>query len=132
MPRGVLLVSTKSVLIVDEDLGFVFWLGRVLGDAGYEAWPARSTESAATLVNELHTEMDLLIINPNSTGAGEFVADRRRRSHKVKTITIKESDDVTVVMSGVDAEIIKPSQCDELSRLELLCTVKRILSKWEQ
>jgi hypothetical protein len=37
----------KTVLIVDEDLGFVFWLGRLLTETGYQAWPARSGVEAA-------------------------------------------------------------------------------------
>jgi hypothetical protein len=125
-------VSTTAakVLIIDEDLGFVFWLGRVLIDAGYEVWPARNTADAATLVNELETRMDLLIINPNSKGAEEFVADRRR-VNKFKTISIQAPDDGTGSLPGVDTKLIKPLRPDEISGLEFLGIVERLLEKGE-
>ena len=31
-----------SILLIDSDLGLLFWLGRILDHAGYQAFPARS------------------------------------------------------------------------------------------
>ena len=30
-----------TVLIIDNDLGFIFWLGQILNDVGYAALPAK-------------------------------------------------------------------------------------------
>ena len=40
----------RSILIVDSDLGFVFWLGRALHDAGYEALPAKDVPEATAII----------------------------------------------------------------------------------
>src|SRR5438445_4672062 len=85
------LAIVKSVLIVDEDLWFVFWLGRLLNEAGYEVWPARSGHDAAVLMKELGAGPDLLVINPNSSGAASFFEDQRRRTD-FKTIAIQTQD----------------------------------------
>ena len=70
-------VQLKTVLIVDEDLGFVFWLGHLLNNAGYQVWPARNGEDAAALMDELGAELDLLIIDPNLRGAAAFLEKQR-------------------------------------------------------
>ena len=40
----------RTILIVDSDLGFVFWLGRALHDAGYEALPAKDVPEATAII----------------------------------------------------------------------------------
>lgn len=68
----------KTVLIIDRDLGFVFWLGRVLGNAGHQVLPAKGFSEASTLLSELNTEIDLLIVNPSLAEAADFVNKLRR------------------------------------------------------
>ncbi|HKE24889.1 MAG TPA: hypothetical protein VKB88_21150 [Bryobacteraceae bacterium] len=43
----------KAVLIIDGDLGFVFWLGKLLADAGYQALPAKGFSEANALLDEM-------------------------------------------------------------------------------
>jgi hypothetical protein len=40
----------KTVLLVDSDLGSVFWLGHALDSAGYEALPAKVFQDAIALL----------------------------------------------------------------------------------
>jgi DNA-binding NtrC family response regulator len=84
--RGLMGVTAKSktVLIVDDDLGFVFWLGSLLGTR-YQVWPARSSADAAALMQELGAEVDLLVIDPNLSGASAFM-EAQRSSRDFKTI----------------------------------------------
>jgi len=130
--KGVKFVAemVKSVLIVDEDLGFVFWLGRLLNDAGFQVWPARSSADAAELLRELNTDIDLLIINPNSRGAQDFI-EERRRAGSVKTIAIQTPDEETASLPGIDADLVKPRQPDELSEFEWVTLVRRLLRERE-
>jgi hypothetical protein len=37
-----------TVLIIDNDLGFMFWLGQILSEAGYAVLPAKSAPEAST------------------------------------------------------------------------------------
>src|SRR5882724_4454329 len=63
------VTQTRSVLIVDRDLGFVFWLGRALDDAGYQALPAKGIGDATELLGHMNLEIDLLIVSPSMPGA---------------------------------------------------------------
>lgn len=51
----------RTILIIDEDLGFLMYLGGVLCKAGYQAWPARNRREAQRLVEELGIDVDLVI-----------------------------------------------------------------------
>jgi hypothetical protein len=118
----------KSVVIIDDDLGFVFWLGGLLGKAGYPAWPARSVADAAELLEELHTGLDLLIINPRVDGAAEFLAAQKRK-HGIKTVAIREEEGEP--LPPTDGVIERPRQFDDMSALECLGALEAILVAWQ-
>ena len=69
----------NTVLIVDDDLGFAFWLGQALDRAGIESWPARSVYAANSLLAQLPLTIDLLIIS-DSLPWGGVLADRLGRA----------------------------------------------------
>ena len=57
-----------TVLIINNDIGFTFWLGQTLNEAGYATLPARGVSDAVELLSEHKVQPDLLIINPASPG----------------------------------------------------------------
>jgi hypothetical protein len=69
-----------TVLLVDNDLGFMFWLGGVLGGAGHSVAPAGTTRAAQSLTRKLGTSIDLLLLNPAVAGA-RVLAEKLRRTH---------------------------------------------------
>jgi DNA-binding response OmpR family regulator len=123
-------VSTvaTTVLIVDEDLAFVFWLGRLLNKAGYQVWPARNGHDAAALLKELDTGVDLLVINSNSCGAAALIEDQRRRTN-FKIIALQAQDEGMSALSSTDVTLVKPRRFDELSEFEWMGVIERVLAK---
>jgi DNA-binding response OmpR family regulator len=119
------LAIVKTVLILDEDLSYVFWLGRVLIDAGYQAWPARSGSDAAFLIKELGIQLDLLIVNLSACGAVAFL-DNQRRQTSFKIIVI-QTEEESAIAEGVDATLFKAGPPDELSRIEWMTVIERVL-----
>lgn len=120
-------VQLKTVLIVDEDLGFVFWLGHLLNDAGYQVWPARNGEDAAALMEELGAELDLLIINPNLRGAAGFL-ETQRNNRYFRTIALERREEWVRPLAGIDLALAKPPHPDELSGLEWITAIRNLLS----
>jgi len=134
MSAPALAKAAKTVLIVDEDLGFVFWLGRLLNETGYQAWPARSGDEAAALLNEIGVAVDLLVINPNTAGAAAFVEDQRRFAD-FKTIAIHPPDVPLQVeddapFAGIDADLAKPGRPNDLAAFEWMGVIDSLLVKW--
>jgi DNA-binding response OmpR family regulator len=120
-------VQLKTVLIVDEDLGFVFWLGHLLNNAGYQVWPARNGEDAAALMEELGAELDLLIIDPNLHGAAAFM-EMQRSSRDFHTIALERPEEWAGPVDGVDIALTKPPHPDELSGLEWIAVIQNLIS----
>jgi hypothetical protein len=103
--------GVRTILIVDSDLGFVFWLGQALLDAGYEALPAKGVREATALIEELKTEIDLLIINPALAGAPDLANSLRRFRGDLKVLAmLGEKDQEAGQIPNPDATIRKPLQ----------------------
>ena len=73
----------QTVMIVNSDLGFVFWLGALLDNAGYRAIPARRVRDAVLLLERFSLEPDLLIVDPSLPGADLLVEHYRRANVRV-------------------------------------------------
>lgn len=79
------------VLIVNEDLGFVCWLGEVLAQAGYYPVPAINSQEAVRLVAELKLPIDVAIIDPGLAGIGEAMGTLTNQYPSLRTIGARDA-----------------------------------------
>jgi response regulator RpfG family c-di-GMP phosphodiesterase len=117
---------TTTVLVVDDDLGFVFWLGRTLAEIGYEVWPARSVPGALKLIGEFRPSVDLLIVNASLGGTARLIADLRHLQDDLKIISVVEELDHPSRWS-TDAQWRKPDHVDYKARLGWLQVIESVL-----
>ncbi|HKE28100.1 MAG TPA: response regulator [Bryobacteraceae bacterium] len=104
----------KTVLIIDSDLGFVFWLGRILQGAGCEVIPAKSSAEASVLLSELSTGVDLLIVDSRLAGVVAFADEQRRSRPKVKIlVAISDKDTSAGQIQLADVIARKPPHLDD-------------------
>ena len=61
------------VLVVDEDLGFVCWIGEALAEIGYETLPALNSRQALSSIKKLSRPIDAVIFNPDLPGAAAMI-----------------------------------------------------------
>jgi len=127
LPRGAVILKT-AVLLIDSDLGFVFWLGRQLDRAGYEAFPARSVPDARRLIAELHLSVGLVILSDSVSGAAGFISDLRHAQKCLKIILLAEDADEENRL-GADAQCVKPDRIRENSIAEWLQITQKVLSR---
>jgi DNA-binding NtrC family response regulator len=120
----------KTVLIIDRELGFVFWLGQALDRAGYQALPAKSCEDAAELLKQLNVEIHLLIIGQSLAGACAFADALRLSQGHLKVIAvIGEGEERSSEFPGADATQFMLSAVDEASEREWLKTIEDMFSQ---
>jgi hypothetical protein len=62
-----------AILLIDNDLGQAFRLGRALDHAGFQTFPARTIADAIDLLSRLHLTVDILLLDCNLLGAEEFI-----------------------------------------------------------
>jgi DNA-binding response OmpR family regulator len=81
-----------TVLLVDNDLGFMFWLGGVLRAAGHDVAPAVTTRAAQSLTRKPGVSIDLLLLSPTVAGA-RALAEKVRRTHPaVRVVALLDAD----------------------------------------
>lgn len=81
---------TPTVLIVDENLGFVWWLGEILVKAGCTVLPALNCRDALSLAKETGIKVDLVLANPTLDGFSEMT---KQLGPHYKLLTIVEVAD---------------------------------------
>jgi DNA-binding response OmpR family regulator len=116
----------NTVLVVDSDVGFAFWFGYGLNQAGYATFPAESVCGAKELLDELEIAVDLLIINPALPDAADLVESLRSRNHTMKVVALDDQPEQDQ-LPEVDVRFQKPLETDELTRQDLIRQIKRIL-----
>jgi hypothetical protein len=123
-------ISVKKVLIIDSDLGFVFWLGQALDAAGYDTLPAKGITEAHSLLSELHIKIDVLMLRRTLRGAEEFASDLRYvQNGQLRTIALTEEGDERVdSLSGWDGWQVKPRLPDSNARKIFLSLVQGVLA----
>ena len=115
----------ETILLIDSDLGFVFWLGQILDRAGYDALPAKSVPDALALLAELPIHLDLLILDPYLPGAGSFVTTLRAAQPQLRVLNVTAAGSVP---PDVGAVYRKPTQFLENTQAEWLQIVRNAFS----
>lgn len=73
-----------TILILDNDLGFTFWLGQILSAPHCTALPAFNVAEASELIEHFNLKIDFLIMNPAIPGAEEFTCALRKEQGQMR------------------------------------------------
>ncbi len=79
-------MTPPAVLILDDDLGFCMWLGRILNQAGIHALPASRSEEALEIAVDPSYCIELVIVNPDIERCDEVL----ERNRQARVISIGE------------------------------------------
>ena len=108
-PRG------ETVLVIDEDLAFVLWLGKLLSEGGYKTVPGLNCQEALSLIRELNATVDAVIVDPNLTGVTEMLQSLGSADSPLRIVFTEESpDDVTQALPA-HAMLNKPQSWQPIS-----------------
>lgn len=113
------MIRPAIVLIIDDELGFVAWLGVTLAANGYATLPATSLPAAKQLLDELDAIPDLVVMNLELAGAMEQIEALREANLALKVIAIEDTTPPT-----------RPIEVDGMhsrSEADWLMTVERVL-----
>jgi CheY-like chemotaxis protein len=110
----------KTILVVDNDLGFIAYLCMTLTEAGYTAVPTINTNRAIPLLKELGiSHVDVLVVNFDVPGSLELA----ERLHVAKIIAIEqEIPGVTIA-----ATLRRPPQVSKAVEREWLQMLENVL-----
>lgn len=80
--------AAPTILILDNDLGFSFWLGQALTAPNCNALPATTVKEALALITEFRLKIDFLIMNPAVPGATDFKKALRKSQGQLRVATL--------------------------------------------
>jgi DNA-binding response OmpR family regulator len=110
-----------TILLVDPDLGFVFWLGQALESAGYTALPASNARAAIKLVREHKLSVDILVIDPSLPDVLALISALRKSRRTLKVVaSIPEDSKELPDMTEVDAFVRKPHRFTKVAMIPWL------------
>ncbi len=121
----------KNILIVDNDLGFIFWLGDALIRAHYQPWPSCSVKDAITLMGyEPEIPLDLLIVDQSLPRAADLVALYRRSQPHLKVIALGAFD--KRMLPGVNAWCPKPTAGNQAIKQKWVRAIDRLSQGYQR
>jgi hypothetical protein len=116
--------AAKNILIIDNNLGFIFWLGAVLIDAGYQPWPACSASDAISVTGgKASVRLDLLIVNAHLPGISNVIAHFRSIQQNLRVMALGPQDETLL---GVNAWHSTPSFSDDSAKQKFARAVKQM------
>ena len=77
-----------TVLVVDPDLGFVWWLGEILRNAGCAVVPALNCEHAITLMKELSVSLDVVFVDPTLTAVSSMIETLKVGQDRIQVVDV--------------------------------------------
>jgi hypothetical protein len=121
--------SPPAVLIVDEDLGFVGWLGELFREAGYRTLPALNCRQAVSLIKKFKLNVDVIAVNEGLPGVSGMIGTLKRARRPLKIVAIR--DPAANPMQGIPADAIleRPSGRDPISRPDWLQNILNVLKQ---
>ena len=120
--------AMATILILDNDLGFMFWLGQALTVTGLTPMPAPSVPEARRLLGRFPRAVDVLIVNMDVREAPEYTRSLRNQQGKLRVIaTVRHGAKLPIDFKDVDAVRTKPEVLDELTTVEWRRAVRQLL-----
>jgi hypothetical protein len=124
--------GAHTLLIVDNDVGFLWWLGEIFVEAGYRAVPALNCSQALAAVKKFELKLDLLVVNPALTGVARLAMSLERRNPDIKIVVIREGP-IGLKYPGYryDATLTRPSGWEPITRTDWLRKLRTLLKQIE-
>jgi hypothetical protein len=116
-----------TVLIVDQDLGFVFWLGEIFAELGCQAVPALDCTKAVSISSALNLTIDLVVVNLRLRGVSKMMKKLSRADRSVKVVVIRDGNVRAISRLPADAILERPVGQAAISRERWLNRVRKIL-----
>ncbi len=118
-------MTFTTVLIVDGDLGFAFWLGRALDGAGFTALAAKDVPDALTLITQHRVSPQVLVLNTCLDHVTELISRVRRLARPPRVVAVL-SDEPAGQLPKIDAAQRKPKEFSRASKAEWVRLIEQI------
>ena len=118
----------QTILILDNDLGFLALICLTLTHAGYLAVPSSASDRAVPLLKEMNApEVNLLIVNLSLPSTSNLARNLRKCNPLLKIIAIDEAHTSTLTELRISARLRKPGSAERVQERAWLRLVEWVL-----
>lgn len=116
-------------LIVDDDVGFTFWLGEMLTESGYQSFPALTCTQALNFIRQWSLAIDVLVLNPQLRGAVRFVKILARMFPGLRVVFILDPAERAAIAGDQEAVVERPEPYEPISRAVWIAKIRKVLMR---
>jgi DNA-binding NtrC family response regulator len=114
-------------LIVDDDIGYLLWLGEMFAESGYQTIPALHCRQAVELARKLALRVDVLVLNPKLRGAARAVKVLETEHPRLRVVLIRDPSAPGPALDSKYATLERPSAWEPISRPQWATKIRKIL-----
>ena len=122
-------IGCPTALIVDDDVGFIIWLGEMLTESGYQAIPALHCRQALTLVKKLALRVDVLVVNPELRGAKQAMKTLSSGQPSLRVVLIRDPAKSGPAPDSIHPTLERPSAWEPISRPQWVLKIRKVLMR---
>jgi DNA-binding response OmpR family regulator len=122
--------GVPTVLLVDEDIGFLWWLGEIFREIGFRCFPALNTADAIAIARAPSIDIALLVLEPGMLGA-RSVIDAFENKTMPKILLLADNELSTRPALRADAVLVRPSATESISRADWVVRLKKLILKMD-
>ena len=115
-----------AALIVDDDVGLIFWVGEIFVRAGWNIVPALNCRQAVSLAVMWDSHINLILVNSGLGGISEMV-ETLSDLHRPKVVVIRDPNVEPEI--SADAIVDRPGMETPLARLEWAQRFQKLLKE---
>lgn len=119
--------GSPTALIVDDDVGFLLWLGEMLTASGYQAVPALHWRQASSLLKKLDLRVDVLVVNPKLRGAVRAIKALETEHPRLRVVLIRDPSAPGPMLDSNHTTLERPSAWEPISRPEWVTKIRKIV-----
>lgn len=116
-------------LIVDDDVGFTFWLGEMFTESGYQSFPALTPLQGLRLAREWNVRVDVLVLNPRLRGATRLAETLTHSRPGLRVVFIRDPAVPQVIPEG-QATVERPAPWEPISRTQWAARLRKVLMRF--
>jgi ActR/RegA family two-component response regulator len=121
--------SPTTVLILDDDVAFVFWLGEIFTESGYQAFPALHSRQAVSLAKKLARQVDVLVVNPKLRGAQHTLEVLAAAQPNLRVLLIHDRSSGAPPADSKHPVLERPAAWESISKPEWMIRVRKALMR---
>jgi len=112
---------------VDDDVGFILWLGEMFNESGYQAFPALHCREALTLAKKFALRVDVLVLNPELRGARRAMQLLTGAQPGLRVVLIRDPMKSPLTPESTHPILERPPAWEPVSRPYWITKIRKLL-----